>query len=130
MPGLASGLCIEIKLVFQRDRRVLTGHEIIITVINAPQWAGLRKDYGVWVIGSHQVFQRVFVVQVNITQHAVLDVVLKQIDDFRIPGQEIGAFHNQVRPEQHACFAVGGAVRLSEHHLIAGHHRMSDTGRQ
>ncbi len=57
-------------------------------------------------------------VQVNITQHAVLDVVLKQIDDFRIPGQKIGAFHNQVRPEQHACLAVGSAVRLGDLPLL------------
>ena len=69
-------------------------------------------------------------IQVNITQHAVLDVVLEQIDDFRIPGQEIGAFHNQIRPEQHACLAVGDAVRLGEYHLVADHHRMPDTGRK
>jgi len=36
MPGLASRLCIEIQPVFQRDRRIFTGYEIIIAVINAP----------------------------------------------------------------------------------------------
>ena len=69
-------------------------------------------------------------IQVNITQHAVLDVVLEQIDDFRIPGQEIGAFHNQIRPEQHPRFAVGDAVRLGEYRLVADHHCMPDTCRQ
>lgn len=29
MPGLASRLCIEIQPVFQRDRRILTGYEIM-----------------------------------------------------------------------------------------------------
>ncbi|CQM13649.1 Uncharacterised protein [Salmonella enterica subsp. enterica serovar Typhimurium str. DT104] len=103
---------------------------MIIFVINPPQrtWAGKNQRIG--VIGFHQFFQGIFVIEVNIPQHTVLDVVLKQVNDFRIPGQEIGAFHNQIRPEQHTCLAVGDAVRLGKNHLIAGHHRMPDPGRQ
>ncbi|GDH64665.1 hypothetical protein BvCmsKKP061_05176 [Escherichia coli] len=127
MPGLTSGLCIKIQLVFQRDRRILAADKIIITVIYPPQRAGPGKNHSIGVISHHQVFQRVFMIQVNITQHAILNVVLKQVDDFGIPGEKIGAFHYQIRPEQHSGFTVGGAVRLSENHLIAGHHCMPDT---
>ncbi|SVF89710.1 Uncharacterised protein [Escherichia coli] len=92
MPGFSATLCIQIQLVFQQNRRVLTGHEIIIAVINAPQRAGAGKNQRVGISGGHQLLQRVFVVQVNIPHHAVLHIILEKIGDFRIAGQKVGAF--------------------------------------
>lgn len=43
MPGLASCLCIEIQLVFQRDRRILAGDKMIIFVINPRNGLGREK---------------------------------------------------------------------------------------
>ena len=92
MPGFSATLCVQIQLVFQRNRSVLTGYEIIIAVINAPQRAGAGKNQRVGISGGHQLLQRVFVVQVNIPHHAVLHIILEKIGDFRIAGQKVGAF--------------------------------------
>ncbi len=92
MPGFSATLCVQIQLVFQRNRRILTGYEIIIAVINAPQRTGTGKNQRVGIRGGHQLLQRVFVVQVNIPHHAVLHIILEKIGDFRITRQKVSAF--------------------------------------